>query len=77
MDLEEILKEWEMFGQTLRKPDSDYFKEFLDGIKKYENGIESQEHRHTEALFMALVLQNQKIINELIEKRRADSPSVK
>jgi len=68
MNLEEILAEWDMFEQTLRKPNSDYFKEFLEGVKEYKDAIEPQENRPTEALLMALVLNNQKIINELMKK---------
>ncbi len=31
--LERIVRRRDMFEQTLRKPHSDYFKEFLEGVR--------------------------------------------
>lgn len=67
MSLEEILGEWELFKITLRKPNLDYFQKCLDGIQEYKDVIESHEYPK-QAFCMSLILQNQKLINELIIK---------
>ena len=65
MNLDEMIKDWELFEQVLRQPDYDLFKQFLEAVKEYREAVESQEHRSTESLLMALALKNQKLINEL------------
>lgn len=65
MNLDEMIKDRELFGQVLRQPDYDLFKRFLEAVKEYREAVESQEHRLMEALLMAIVLRNQKLINEL------------
>ena len=65
MNLNEMIKDWELFEQVLRQPDYDLFKQFLEAVKEYRDAVESQEHRPTEDLLMAMALKNQKLINEL------------
>ena len=70
MNLDDMIKEWELFEQVLRQPDYDLFKQFLEAVREYKEAVETQEHRPTEALLMALALKNQKLINELRERYR-------
>ena len=72
MNLDEMIKDWELFEQVLRQPDYDLFKQFLEAVKEYRGAVESQEHRPTEALLMALALKNQKLINELRKRHNIE-----
>ena len=63
--LDDELDSWELFHQILRKENADLFRHMFDDIKEYRKAIESQSHRPTEALLMAIILKNQKRIEEL------------
>ena len=65
-----MIKEWELFEQVLRQPDSDLFKKFLQAVKEYRDAVESQQNKPTETLLMVLALKNQKLINELRERHK-------
>ena len=42
MNLDEMIKDWELFEQVLRQPDYDLFKQFLEAVKEYREAVESQ-----------------------------------
>ena len=62
---------WRRFGYALRKENRILFEEMLDRYKKkdYVNcGANKGENFSAEALFLVLLFEQQKMINELIRK---------
>jgi hypothetical protein len=62
------LDSWEGFLSGLRKPDSILFKEMLEGTRQYKNASKLKDGIPTETLLMILLLERQKMINQLLEK---------
>ena len=70
--LSEEIKSWEPFEYALREEDRLIFSRMLSECGKNEDYVKAanskDEYFSAESLFMILILQQQKIINELIAK---------
>ena len=70
--LSEEIKSWERFEYALREESRFLFNKMLSECKENEDHIRAanskDEFFSAESLFMALILQQQKTINELIAK---------
>jgi hypothetical protein len=67
------MESWEGFGYALRKENRILFEEMLSNCKKkeYIDCVNTKgENFSTEALFLILIFEQQKIISELIAKLR-------
>jgi putative lipoic acid-binding regulatory protein len=65
------IESWSNFECTLREEDSILLKKMVNECQKeeYAKAFNSKgEYNSAEALFMALIFQQQKMINKLIEK---------
>ena len=63
------LESWNDFEYSLREKNRVLFHKMLDECKEYGNAINSKgEPFSAESLFMILILQQQKMINQLIDK---------
>ncbi|MFL6340912.1 MAG: hypothetical protein ACJ72U_05120 [Nitrososphaeraceae archaeon] len=66
------IKSWEHFEYALREENRILFNKMLSECKENEDYIRAasskDEYYSAESLFMALILQQQKTINELIDK---------
>ena len=63
------IQSWKGFGYTLREENRILFHEMLNECRKYGDAAISKGDNHsTESLVMALILQQQKMINQLIKK---------
>ena len=63
------IESWKGFEYALREENRILFHEMLDECRKYgDAAIAKGDNYSTESLFMALVLQQQKMINQLINK---------
>jgi hypothetical protein len=61
------IESWKGFEYALREENRILFHEMLDECRKYgDAAIAKGDNYSTESLFMALVLQQQKMINQLI-----------
>jgi hypothetical protein len=60
---------WKGFEYALREENRILFHEMLNECRKYDDAaIAKGDNYSTESLFMALILQQQKMINQLIKK---------
>jgi hypothetical protein len=70
--LSEEIKSWERFEYALREENRLLFKKMLDECGENEDYVKAagskDEYFSAESLFMVLVLQQQKTINELLAK---------
>ena len=70
--LNEEIKLWEIFEYALREENSLLFHKMLDECKENQDYVKAagfkDEFFPAESLFMVLILQQQKMINELISK---------
>jgi len=70
--LNEEIKAWEPFEYALREENRFLFSKMLSECKEKEDYIKAanckEEFFSAESLFMVLILQQQKMINELIAK---------
>ncbi len=70
--LNEEIKSWEIFEYALREENSLLFHKMLDECKENQDYVKAagskDEFFSAESLFMVLILQQQKMINELIAK---------
>jgi hypothetical protein len=70
--LSEEIKSWERFEYALREENRLLFNKMLSECKENEDYVKAanskDEYYSAESLFMALILQQQKTINELIDK---------
>jgi hypothetical protein len=70
--LSEEIKSWERFEYALREENRLLFDKMLSECKENEDYVKAAnskgEYYSAESLFMALILQQQKTINELIDK---------
>jgi hypothetical protein len=65
------IESWAGFGYALRKENRTFFEEMLDRCKKKEYvdyAANNGESFSAEALFLLLIFEQQKMINELIRK---------
>jgi hypothetical protein len=65
------IKSWSIFEYALREEDRILFSKMLNESQKeeYAKAFKAKgEHNSTESLFMALIFQQQKMINQLIDK---------
>jgi len=64
------IESWAGFGYALREENSTLFEEMLDRCKKdyVDCAADKGESFSAEALFLVLIFQQQKMINELIRK---------
>lgn len=63
------IESWKGFEYALREENRILFHEMLDECRKYgDAAIAKGDNYSTESLFMALLLQQQKMINQLINK---------
>ena len=62
------IENWEGYCSALREPDRTLFKEMLEGTRQFKDAVNLKDELPTETLLMALLLQQQKMINELMEK---------
>jgi hypothetical protein len=65
------IESWERFGYALRKENRTLFEEMLDRYKKKDYvdcAAKKGENFSAEALFLILLFEQQKMINELIWK---------
>lgn len=63
------IESWKGFEYALREENRILFHEMLDECRKYgDAAIAKSDNYSTESLFMALLLQQQKMINQLINK---------
>ena len=63
------IESWKGFGYALREENRILFHEMLNECRKYDDAaIAKSDNYSTESLFMALILQQQKMINQLINK---------
>jgi hypothetical protein len=73
--LNEEIKSWESFEYALREENRLLFHKMLDECKENQDCIKpassKDEYFSAESLFMALILQQQKTINELTTKLSA------
>lgn len=76
MEFEDEIKDWEIFGTTLRMPDSALFKEMLEGLDEYLVVVDKDNHLPTERLLMALFLKQQKMINSLLEEYKKNHQKI-
>ena len=67
------IESWEGFHSGLRRPDYDLFKQMLENTNVYREAIKRKEKIPTEALLMALILEQQKMITSLLEKYQIKS----
>ncbi len=65
---EEEIESWEKFRSGLRRPDYYLFKQMLEEAMEYKDAAKSKENMSAEALLMALILKQQKMINSLLEE---------
>jgi hypothetical protein len=63
--LNEEIEAWKLYGNVLSQPNRDQFFRMLSEVEKYQT---ADNHPVTESLFMALIIQQQKTITELLEK---------
>jgi hypothetical protein len=60
---------WKGYGDTLPQPDRDTFFKMLSEVKEYSKAAHAHAERFSsESLFMALILQQQKMITHLFQK---------
>ena len=62
------IESWGGFAYALRKENRILFEEILDRCKKKDCAAPKGESFSTEALFLVLLFEQQKMINELIRK---------
>ena len=63
------IESWKGFEYALREENRILFHEMLNECRKYgDAAIAKGDNCSTESLFMALILQQQKMINQLINK---------
>jgi hypothetical protein len=74
--LNEEIKSWEPFEYALKEENRLLFSKMLSECKENEDYIRAanskDEYASAESLFMVLILQQQKMINELITKVSAE-----
>jgi hypothetical protein len=74
--LYEVIKSWEHFEYALREENRLLFNKMLSECRENEDYIKAanckDEFFSAESLFMVLILQQQKMINELITKVSAE-----
>ena len=71
MSSDKEIESWAGFGYALRKENRTLFEEMLDRYKKKEYvdcTVTKGENFSAEALFMLLIFEQRKMINELIRK---------
>ncbi len=77
----EEIKSWEHFEYALREENRLLFNKMLSECRENEDYIRAanskDEYFSAESLFMVLILQQQKMINELIAKVSADRTNSK
>jgi hypothetical protein len=77
----EEIKSWEHFEYALREENGLIFSKMLSECRENEDYIRAanskDEYFSAELLFMVLILQQQKMINELIAKVSADRTNSK
>jgi hypothetical protein len=67
--LSEEIKSWERFEYALREENTLLFSKMLFECRDNANAINfKDEHFSAESLFMVLILQQQKMITELVKK---------
>lgn len=63
------IESWKTFEYALREENRILFHEMLNECRKYgDAAIAKGDNYSTESLFMALILEQQKLINQLIKK---------
>ena len=63
------IESWKTFEYALREENRILFQEMLNECRKYHDAaIAKGDNYSTESLFMALILEQQKMINQLIKK---------
>ena len=60
------IESWEGFGYALREPNRSLYNKMMSEVK--DRYVESPKDRPTEALFLSLILEQQKMIMELVAK---------
>jgi hypothetical protein len=68
---------WKGFEYALRQPNASLFNkmlsEYLENKEEYISAFKSRGSQHSaESLFIALIFQQQKMINKLIQQLRSD-----
>jgi hypothetical protein len=68
------IQSWQSFGEILRSNDRKLFVQMLDECLQFSDAVNSKgELYSTESLLMALILNQQKIIRQLMLKHRQKS----
>jgi hypothetical protein len=73
--LENEIESWNSFGSILRNENRIIFRQMLEDIKAYSETAKAKGKNFSfESMCMGLILQQQKMINELLYKLSAKRP---